>query len=291
MPAWERCNHLVQSWVINSVSDSIAQTIVFCDIALEIWIDLKERFSKIDRICIANLRSSINNLKKGAKSVLDYFTEMNSLWEELSSHRPIPSYVCIHSCRCEASHVKTHRNEDQIMEFLTGLNEQFSVVKTKILLLDPLPSLSKVYSLVIQEESNTSSLIPVSVVDDNPIQMNATDARKAQSHGKGYCPYNSSKPARFCTFCNRTNHIVDLCYQKHGYPNVSTNINLVLMLFLMLILMLLLLHQARILPQVPLPVYLLNNTLNLYPWCNKQTWLLQYLLHLALLQITSLHHL
>jgi len=29
--AWEGCNHLVQSWFINSVSDSIAQTIVFYD--------------------------------------------------------------------------------------------------------------------------------------------------------------------------------------------------------------------------------------------------------------------
>jgi hypothetical protein len=35
--AWERCNHLVQSWLINSVSDSIAQTIVFYDTAFEVW--------------------------------------------------------------------------------------------------------------------------------------------------------------------------------------------------------------------------------------------------------------
>jgi hypothetical protein len=42
--AWERCNHLVQSWLINSVSESIAPTIVFCDTALEVWLDLKERF-------------------------------------------------------------------------------------------------------------------------------------------------------------------------------------------------------------------------------------------------------
>ena len=69
--AWERCNHLVQSWLINSVSDSIAQTIVFSNIAFEVWLYLKERFSKLDRICIANLRSSINNLKQVAKSILD----------------------------------------------------------------------------------------------------------------------------------------------------------------------------------------------------------------------------
>ncbi|XP_024634836.1 uncharacterized protein [Medicago truncatula] len=126
--AWERCNHLVQSWLINSVSDSIAQTIVFCDTALEVWLDLKERFFKIDRIRIANMRSSINNLKQGAKSVLDYFTEMKSLWEKLSSHRPIPNCSCIHPCRCVASRVaKTLMNEDQIVQFLTGLNDQFLV--------------------------------------------------------------------------------------------------------------------------------------------------------------------
>jgi hypothetical protein len=127
--AWERCNHLVQSWIINSLSESIAQTVVFYDPALEIWYDLHERFSKVDRIRIANLCSSINSLKQGNKTVIDYFTELKALWEEFSSHRPILNCVCIHPCRCDATKVaKNHRNEDQIMQFLTGLNENFSVV-------------------------------------------------------------------------------------------------------------------------------------------------------------------
>jgi len=130
--AWERCNHLVQSWIINSLSESIAQTVVFYDSALEIWQDLHERFSKVDSL-------SINSLKQGNKPVIDYFTELKALWEEFSSHRPIPNCVCIHPCRCEATKVaKNHRNEDQIMQFLTGLNGNFSVVRTQILLLDPL---------------------------------------------------------------------------------------------------------------------------------------------------------
>jgi len=33
-------DHLVQSWLINSLSESIAQTVVFYDSALEIWHDL-----------------------------------------------------------------------------------------------------------------------------------------------------------------------------------------------------------------------------------------------------------
>lgn len=59
--------------------------------ALDVWIDLKERFAKTDRIRVSNLRAEINNLKQGNKFVLDYFAELRGLWEELNSHRPIPS--------------------------------------------------------------------------------------------------------------------------------------------------------------------------------------------------------
>ena len=36
---------------------------------------------------------------------------------------------------------------------MMGLNESFSQVRTQVLLIDPIPSLSKVYSLLIQEET------------------------------------------------------------------------------------------------------------------------------------------
>jgi hypothetical protein len=59
------------SWIFNSVFESIAQTIVFHDSAIFVWEDLKEHFSKIDRIRITSLRSTINNLKQGSKSMLE----------------------------------------------------------------------------------------------------------------------------------------------------------------------------------------------------------------------------
>jgi hypothetical protein len=77
--AWKRCNHLVHSWIINSVTEQIAQTLIFHENCIDAWEDLLEPFSKIDRIRIANLRSSINNLKRGSKSVLEHFTEMKML--------------------------------------------------------------------------------------------------------------------------------------------------------------------------------------------------------------------
>ena len=50
------------------------------------------------------------------------------------------------------------------MNFLTGLNEAFATVRGKILLMEPLPSLDKVFSLVTQEERQTR-------VGSNPRQL------------------------------------------------------------------------------------------------------------------------
>jgi hypothetical protein len=215
---WERCNHLVHSWIVNSVSDQIASTIVFHENAVDAWQDLQERFSKADRVRIATLRSSINNLKQGTKSVLDYFIELKALWEELNSHRPLPVCTCVHQCRCLAMQlVRDYRHEDQVLQFLQGLNDQFSVVKTQVLLMEPLPPINKVYSLVIQEESNHKSS---ALIDDSSALINA--AHRSDYKGKGVANGSTSKGSnRQCTFCHRSGHTVEFCYQKHGHPSFN----------------------------------------------------------------------
>lgn len=222
--AWERCNYLLHSWILNSVSDSIAQTILFHDTAISAWEDLKEHFAKVDRVCISSLRSTINNLKQGTKSVLEYFLELRTLWDELNSHRPIPTCNCVHTCRVDSIRIaKQYRVEDQIMQFLTGLNESFSVVKTQILLMDLLPHINKVYSLVVQEESQNSLLPTPTSVDESSIFVNAYDFKKfVGNKGKGPSGASTNKSGgRFCTFCNRYNHTIEFCYLKHGHPNIN----------------------------------------------------------------------
>jgi hypothetical protein len=77
---------------------------------------------------------------------------MKTLWEELNSHRPMPNCTCPFPCQCEVTRsARLHRIEDQVIQFLTGLNDNFNVIKSQVLLLDPLPSINKVYSLVVQE--------------------------------------------------------------------------------------------------------------------------------------------
>ena len=44
--AWIRCDNMVGTWLTNSVSSKLQASIIYEDIALEIWNDLKNRFAQ-----------------------------------------------------------------------------------------------------------------------------------------------------------------------------------------------------------------------------------------------------
>jgi hypothetical protein len=57
--AWNRCNMLIHSWLMNFVDPSIAQSIVFMENASDVWLDLKERFSQGDLVRVSELQQEI----------------------------------------------------------------------------------------------------------------------------------------------------------------------------------------------------------------------------------------
>lgn len=84
----------------------------------------------------------------------EFDTELKVLWEELESNMPKPVCGCHVKCTCltgmrSAQH---YHNLNRTIRFLTGLNEKFSMVKSQILLMDPLPNLNRIFSMVIQHE-------------------------------------------------------------------------------------------------------------------------------------------
>lgn len=42
---WERCNTMVMSWLLRSISENIAQSVMWLDNVADIWKDLESRFS------------------------------------------------------------------------------------------------------------------------------------------------------------------------------------------------------------------------------------------------------
>jgi len=65
--AWNRCNMLVHSWIMNSLSKSIAQSIVFMENASDVWLDLKEQFAQGDLVRIFELMQEIYALKQDSR--------------------------------------------------------------------------------------------------------------------------------------------------------------------------------------------------------------------------------
>ena len=137
---------MVLLWLLNSVSAEIATSIIYIDDASIMWNDLQDCFSQHNGPRIFQLHKSISSLSQENSSVSPYFTIKKGLWDELGNHQPIPT------CTCGAlKTIMSYHHQKHIYEFLMGLNESFSQIRGQILLIDPLPSINKVFSLVIQE--------------------------------------------------------------------------------------------------------------------------------------------
>ena len=77
--AWERCNTMVLSWLLKSLSPTIAQSVIWIDYAQDLWRDLHDHFSQGDAMHISDLQEELASLKQGAQSVTEYFTYLKIL--------------------------------------------------------------------------------------------------------------------------------------------------------------------------------------------------------------------
>lgn len=59
---WMRCNHMVISWILNSVSADIRSSIVYMNSAHLIWKDLETRYSQSNLPKLFNLRKEISQI-------------------------------------------------------------------------------------------------------------------------------------------------------------------------------------------------------------------------------------
>ncbi|WVY96447.1 hypothetical protein V8G54_028598 [Vigna mungo] len=92
--AWFRCNSMVVSWLLHSVSPSIRESIIWMDNAVDIWNDLKIRFAQGDLARISTLQMEATTLSQGELSVTEFFTKLRIIWDELDSFRPDPDDHC-----------------------------------------------------------------------------------------------------------------------------------------------------------------------------------------------------
>uniref|UniRef100_A0A2N9H5P0 Retrotransposon Copia-like N-terminal domain-containing protein n=1 Tax=Fagus sylvatica TaxID=28930 RepID=A0A2N9H5P0_FAGSY len=145
--------------------------------------DLKERFAQGNGPRIFEIQKSISTLSQDQSSVSNYYTRLKSLWDELNNFRSIPD------CSCGA---------------------------LKILMTDPLPTITKAFALVVQEERQRNINIPsLAPAGDSVALFTRGEAPRNHYGGKGQF---IKKERPLCSHCGITGHTVDKCYKLHGYP-------------------------------------------------------------------------
>ncbi|XP_019171340.1 PREDICTED: uncharacterized protein LOC109166896 [Ipomoea nil] len=56
---WKRCNNIVCSWIFKSLSPTIAEGVLYLEVASDVWNTLKKRYSQVDSHRIAELQNEI----------------------------------------------------------------------------------------------------------------------------------------------------------------------------------------------------------------------------------------
>ncbi|KAB5524389.1 hypothetical protein DKX38_022138 [Salix brachista] len=228
---WERCNDMVVSWIQNAVSIDIKHTLAFVDDAQVVWTELKDCFTQQNGPRIFQLRRDLANLRQDRDSVSAYFGNLKTLWDEMIVYNPMPLYTC-----GQSKMLNERYKRDYVIQFLMGLNDQYTNARDQIMLMEPLPSINKVFSLIQQQEqhhqltNNTPSsefMALASKYVNAPFKIGGRNfARKESSycqhcHTQGHTLENCYKAGNaeppVCSHCNVSGHLIEKCYKIHGY--------------------------------------------------------------------------
>ncbi|PKI76200.1 hypothetical protein CRG98_003427 [Punica granatum] len=145
---WEMCNSLVLAWIFNGLERELQSSAAYATEAKVLWDDLKERYSQGNETRIYQLKSDVCLYRQGGKTIQKYYSGIKTLWDELENYLEQPG------CSCEAAaRYAAQREKEKAYQFLMGLDDQFRNVRSDILRTMPLPTLSRIYQMVSEEEN------------------------------------------------------------------------------------------------------------------------------------------
>ncbi|XP_016484931.2 retrovirus-related Pol polyprotein from transposon RE1 [Nicotiana tabacum] len=71
---WNRCNDMVISWILNSLSKDIAESVLYSKIANEIWKELEVRFGQCNGAQLYQLQKELSDIVQGTSDIAGYYT-------------------------------------------------------------------------------------------------------------------------------------------------------------------------------------------------------------------------
>ncbi|XP_009782926.1 uncharacterized protein [Nicotiana sylvestris] len=76
---WNRCNDMVISWILNSLSKDIAESVLYSKTANEIWKELEVRFRQCNSAQLYQLQKELSDIVQGTSDIAGYYTKLKRI--------------------------------------------------------------------------------------------------------------------------------------------------------------------------------------------------------------------
>ncbi|XP_019227716.1 PREDICTED: uncharacterized protein LOC109209000 [Nicotiana attenuata] len=216
---------MVTSWILNSLSKEIADSVEYANDAVELWRELEDHYEQTNGARLYQIQKEINDLSQGTLDITTYYTQLKKLWEELSTFSAKTQCSCQCTCRAKENMHKAEQDR-RLIQFLMGLNEVYTEVRGNILMMNPLPSMAQAFSLLIQDEKQRE-MKPTNHLSAGSVSLHVNTSGNANNFGNNnfvtnYAPNanfpNTNRTIPFCDYCKRLGHTKDKYFKLHGYP-------------------------------------------------------------------------
>ncbi|XP_074299614.1 uncharacterized protein LOC141630753 [Silene latifolia] len=191
--AWRQCNAMLKAWYSIDNAPRVHQ-----------------------------LKGELNECKQGRESVVEYYTQVKTIWDEFANYSKIPNCTCGTPVM-----IAKEQEEEKVHQFLIGLDTGlYGQIRTNLLMEDLITCLTPAYALILHEERHSS--ITKTKEENNEAAM-ATRSYVA-GRGRGYYSKQDTEDEELeeeeeeeevapphCTYCGKYYHTEDSCYDKHGY--------------------------------------------------------------------------
>jgi hypothetical protein len=113
---WNQTKDMVLTWILNSISPSLANSLEYHTNPREVWIDLQSRFNHGNNACLYHLKRELSSLHQNTTSIHEYYNHIKQIWDELSHLQN----------NTDLKDLQKQADNECVFQFLLGLNDSFA---------------------------------------------------------------------------------------------------------------------------------------------------------------------
>ncbi|KAL2932776.1 Gag polyprotein [Bienertia sinuspersici] len=110
--------------------------------------------------------------------------------------------------------IRREEEEQKLFQFLNGLNEQYSTLRSHILMISLLPNVEAACGMIQQEESQQEIFTSPKEEHDTFAMLGKKTDVKCHNYGKG-----GHNRRWACKVCGQSGHSTEQCWLIKGFPN------------------------------------------------------------------------